>query len=368
MTRERIEVNGHDESYSPSRDPGRARPWSNGHSEGRMAASGREVTSPSSINLENDEEAQFLRTEKRVPVRRGPIAKKTATRLKTVSVLAVIVALFGCLGWAAHAYGTQASRFRIESSDSIEISGVHNASRAQVMEVVGSDIGRNIFLIPLEERKKKFEQIPWVESAAVMRLLPHRIVVSLVERTPVAFILIGTKTNLIDANGVIMGPPASRQNRYRFPVLRGLSENGAVAARSEAMKIYNRLMRELESGDSEGQHFTNQLSEIDVSDPEDLKATVSDDSGTVLIHLGASDFLERYKLYAAHIGEWRRQYHNVQGVDLRWEGQIVVNPDGEHAQPEPPPALRPIEPTKPEASQATRPANRHRRQKRGSKK
>jgi cell division protein FtsQ len=151
--------------------------------------------------------------------------------------------------------------------------------------------------------------------------------------------------------------------------LRGINENGAVGARTEAMKIYNRLMRELESGDSEGQHFTNQLSEIDLSDPEDVKATVIDDSGTVVIHLGASEFLERYKLYAAHIGEWRRQYHNVQGVDLRWEGQIVVNPDGEHAaQPEPAAAVGPIEPPNPEVSQATRPAKRHKKHKRGSRK
>jgi cell division protein FtsQ len=203
-----------------------------------------------------------------------------------------------------------------------------------------------------------------------MRLLPSRLVVSLVERTPVAFVLIGTKTSLIDANGVIMGPAASRQNKYRFPVLRGLRENGSVGERAEGMKTYNRLMRELESGDSEGQHLTNQLSEIDVSDPEDVKATVCDDSGTVLVHLGDSDFLQRYKLYAAHIGEWRRQYHNVQGVDLRWEGQIIVNPDGEHgAQPKRAAAARRIDPSKPDFAQKTQPGNRYKRQNReGSKK
>src|SRR5260370_11992677 len=204
MTRERIELNGHGES-NPWQERSRPRQWSNGHAEVRTRASVRGQF-PQSISLEGDEEVQFLRTQKRVPVRRGPITKKTANQLKTTVMLAVLVALFGCLGWAAHAYGTQTSRFRIESSDSIAIAGVHNASRAQVMDVVGSDLGRNVFLVPLQERKQKFEQIPWVESATVMRLLPNRIAVSLIEPAPVAFILIASKTSLIDGNGVIMGP------------------------------------------------------------------------------------------------------------------------------------------------------------------
>jgi hypothetical protein len=63
----------------------------------------------------------------------------------------------------------------------------------------------------------------------------------------------------------------------------------------------------------------------------------------VVIHLGASDFLERYKLFAAHIGEWRHQFKNVESVDLRYEGQIVVNPDTPRTmQPAPPPAVKPV--------------------------
>ena len=70
-----------------------------------------------------------------------------------------------------------------------------------------------------------------------------------------------------------------------------------------------------------------QLSEVDLSDPEDIKVTANEGGGTLLIHLGGSNFLERYKLYVSHIGEWRQQFQNLQSVDLRYEGQIIVNPD-----------------------------------------
>src|SRR5262249_3878234 len=65
----------------------------------------------------------------------------------------------------------------------------------------------------------------------------------------------------------------------------------------------------------------------DLSDPEDIKVTANDPGGTMVVHLGPTDFLAHYKLYVAHIAEWRQQFPNLQSVDLRFEGQVVVNPD-----------------------------------------
>jgi cell division protein FtsQ len=285
------------------------------------------------LDLDLDgEEAQFLRTSRRVPVRRGSIPKKAASQLKIAGMIAAV--LVGCSGLSAWAYGYGMSswRFRIQSSDSVEIAGVKNASRAHVMEVAGADIGRNIFFVPLDERKKQLEQIPWVEEASVMRLLPNRIAVTIHERTPVAFAQIGSRISLIDANGVVMGLPADRKTKYSFPVIRGITDTEPLSSRAAAMKIYNRLVSELSATEGEtssagGAHYVKQLSEVDLSDPENVKVTANDPGGTMVVHLGAQDFLPRYKLYVSHIAEWRQQFQNVQSVDLRYEGQVIVNPD-----------------------------------------
>jgi cell division protein FtsQ len=313
MTRERIELNGQDESPTPVA----AR---NGFSARALNLEKNDLEN-TDLEDNNDEETRFLRTEKRVPVRRGPLAKKTANRLKTALKLAVACTLAGSVAWAGHDYGVHSERFFIASSDNIDISGVHNASRAEIVRVC-DDIGRNIFSVPLDERRMQLEKIPWVESATVMRLLPGRLAVSIRERTPVAFVQIGAKIHLIDPGGVVLGPPANRQAKYSFPVIHGITETEPLSTRAAVMQIYNRLLSELGRG-----NYTAQLSEVDLSDPEDVKATINDAGGTVLIHLGSSDFLDRYKLFAAHIGEWRQQFQKVQSVDLRYEGQIVVNPD-----------------------------------------
>ncbi len=208
------------------------------------------------MNLDDldGEEAQFLRTNKRVPVRRSPIPKKAASQLKIAGIVAAAVVGAAALWAWAYGYGIHSWRFRIDSSDAVEIAGVHNASHAQVMEVAGQDIGRNIFFVPLDERQKQLEQIPWVEHASVMRLLPNRISVTIDERTPVAFAQIGPRTSLIDAGGMVMGMPANRQAKYSFPVIRGITETEPLSSRVAAMKIYNRLVDELGStdGDSAG--------------------------------------------------------------------------------------------------------------------
>ncbi|HEV8494904.1 MAG TPA: FtsQ-type POTRA domain-containing protein, partial [Candidatus Angelobacter sp.] len=168
------------------------------------------LINPEDLELDDldSEEAQFLRTQKRVPVRRSAIPRKAASQLKIAGMVAAVVVAGGGLTAWAYSYGMTSWRFRIQSSDAVEITGVKNASRAHVMEVAGADIGRNVFFVPLDERKKQLEQIPWVEEASVMRLLPNRIAVTIRERTPVAFAQIGSRISLIDANGVVMGMPA----------------------------------------------------------------------------------------------------------------------------------------------------------------
>jgi len=281
-----------------------------------------EDDSPRVLDLDPEEESPFLRAQRRVPVRRGPLAKKTANRLKIVLVaLAAVGALAVCAS-VLYSYGEHSWRFRIRSANNIEVSGMETVPRRQVMEVFATDGGRNIFSVPLDDRRRQLEAIPWVESATVIRLLPDRLRVDLVERTPVAFVRIGSRIALIDRNGVIMDLPRSR--KYSFPVVKGMSESEPLSTRAARMQMYSALMREL---DSEGAHYSQDLSEVDLSDSEDVKVVVADPSGAVLVHLGSSDFLRRYKIYLAHLQEWRQQFQKVESVDLRYERQIIVNPD-----------------------------------------
>lgn len=222
----------------------------------------------------------------------------------------------------AHALERDA-RFRIAGSSDIEATGLTEVSRADLLPVFGEDIGRNVFFVPLSARRHALEQIPWIEHATVMRVLPDQIRVAIVERQPVAFTRHGQQIGLVDANGVLLAMSARTMaaRHYSFPVVTGIDPGDSAASRKARMAVYLRLMTEL---DADGKHDSEQISEIDLTDPEDARVLLPEQGRDVLAHFGDEDFLERYQRYKAHIAEWRQQYPQLRSVDLRYENQVVL--------------------------------------------
>src|ERR1035437_4828922 len=276
------------------------------------------------VDLDVDEESPFLRGKKRVSARRSSLPKKTANRLLWACVAAVGLCVVAIAAAALYEYGERSWRFRVESSDNIEVTGMQNVTKAQIMEVMGADIGRNLFFIPLTQQKAQLEQIPWVESASVMRFVPNRLKVEIHERTPIAFARVGPRISLIDAGGTLMELP--QKHKYSFPVILGMNPGEPLSTRAPRMKAYNELVQEL---DSSGARYSQDLSEVDLSDLDNLKVRVNDPAGDVLVELGSSDYLKRYKTYVSHVQEWRQQFQKLESVNLRYDNQVIVNPDME---------------------------------------
>jgi cell division protein FtsQ len=91
------------------------------------------------------------------------------------------------------------------------------------------------------------------------------------------------------------------------------------------MEIYQRFMKEL---DATGKGFSRSVSEVDVTDPEDVKALVLASTGAanseVLVHFGDEHFLDRYNEFEKHLPEWKQQYPKLASADMRYDGQIVL--------------------------------------------
>src|SRR5205814_6413511 len=114
------------------------------------------------------------------------------------------------------------------------------------------------------------------------------------------------------------------KKQFSIPVIVGISSGEPLSTRATRVKTYNEVVREFDSG---GAHYSQDLSEVDLSDMEDVKILTNDPEGEVLVHLGSSNFLDRFKIYVAHLREWRQQFAKLESVDLRYERQIIVNPD-----------------------------------------
>ena len=217
----------------------------------------------------------------------------------------------------------QDPRFSITTSSEIGVEGNEHISRTDVLGVFGSDLERNIFKIPLAERRADLERLPWVAHATVERLLPNHLRVRIAERTPIAFVRQGSHIGLVDADGVLldMPPESAGDPHYSFPVLTGLAPDDTPELRASRMEVYRRFMSDLDSG---GQRRTQAVSEVDVTNPEDVKALVTLNNADVLVHFGDEEFLHRFESFQRHLPEWRTQYPKLASADMRYERQVVL--------------------------------------------
>jgi len=124
--------------------------------------------------------------------------------------------------------------------------------------------------VPLDARRNQLEQIPWVESASVQRILPNRLRIELTERTPVAFARNGKRAALIDAHGVILDRP--RGEDLHFPIVAGRFGRSAARPAGKRMQTYEEFVKDVElvRGGS-----SDRVSEIDLSNPKDLRVVMT---------------------------------------------------------------------------------------------
>ena len=223
-------------------------------------------------------------------------------------------------------------RFAITTSTEIAVEGNEHLSRADVLGVFGSDLQRNVFRIPLSERRADLERLPWVAHATVERLLPNHLRIHLTERTPIAFVRQGSHIGLVDASGVLldMPPESAGDPHYSFPVLTGLAPEDTPEVRAARMEVYRRFMADLDGG---GRKQTQALSEVDVTNPEDVKALVTLGGSDILVHFGDEEFLKRFQAFQQHLPEWRTQYPKLASADMRYERQVVLEMQGGAAPP-----------------------------------
>ena len=244
-------------------------------------------------------------------------------RLAAASAFLAILAIAWVAAGIVHRMVLHDDRFVLASGSSILTQGNHHLSRSQLLDVFGGDIERNILRVSLNERKAELEQIPWVKQATVMRLLPDHISILVEERKPVAFARGVGHMELVDSGGVLLkmeGKTAEDLN-YSLPVVTGISQDDPLSVRAARMNIFHDFTRDL---DISGEGISAKLSEIDLSDPEDVKALIPDRGSDVLVHFGDSDFLDRFRKYEAHLTEWRAQYPKLASVDMRYERQVVL--------------------------------------------
>lgn len=276
---------------------------------------------PSPATLEDDEGTRYRRPSKPVVVRRPQSWRRMAMITLRVALALVALAVLGGTSYAAYHFALEGEVFRLASLDAVTVEAAEHVLPEAVREQFAADVGTSLFLVPMRERRAGIEEIAWVESAHLQRVFPNGLHVYLRERTPVAFLRAGNSLSLIDAHGMLL--PIPEKAAYSFPVLSGVTEGISQEERRERIALYLEFISELKA---EPVDYTPQVSELDLADPDNLRAAVTDSNGSVWLELGRGNYREKFETYLEHRSLWRESGEQVRSVDLRYRGQIVLNP------------------------------------------
>ena len=205
-------------------------------------------------------------------------------------------------------------------SPSLHIEGLHYASKVKVLNVFAADFDRSVYLMPLQQRRRQLIAVDWVKDATLSRIWPNQVTIQMTERKPVAFVTLAlesglAQTGLIDTDGVILQTPS--KSRFQLPVLTGVKAGDSQESRRARVRHMERLLQEIGP-------LGEKLSEIDVTDRDNLKVTVQQDHRALVLLLGERNFARRLQNFVNHYAEIRKRLPNATTLDLRLEDRITV--------------------------------------------
>jgi len=252
-----------------------------------------------------------------------------AATLSLGTIFAVYVA-WRCGNWALDHFVYDNKAFAIEQ---IDISTDCVIALEQLRSWSGVRNGANLFALDLARVKRDLELVPAIQFAYVERILPHTLRIRVVEREPIAQI----QGYLVDANGYAMVPLTSQQRAApaeageRYPIITGISAAEVRAGRQVESPRARAALRFINAFDRSAMGTVVDIARIDVSHPEVLQVSTSQQNEITFL---AGDFdrqLNRWWLVYENGLRSARQISSLDlsvadNIPLRWLDTAAVPP------------------------------------------
>jgi cell division protein FtsQ len=207
----------------------------------------------------------------------------------------------------------------------ITVNGNARLSRGEVLALLDGLAGRNMLLVSLDEWRQKVLTSPWVEDAALRRVLPGTVDVIIAERAPIGIGRIAGGLYLLDEHGGIIDEYGPHHADFDLPIIDGLAPK-ARSARDQLVvdearaALASRVISSLQGRPE----LASRVSQIDVSDARDAVVILKND--TALVRIGDDQFAERLQSYLDLVAALREKVPQIDYVDLRFGERVYVRP------------------------------------------
>ena len=210
--------------------------------------------------------------------------------------------------------------------DAISIQGNQRISNGEVLALVGELRGQNILKADLHVYRDRLATAGWVDTVALRRVLPSTVEIILEEREPSGLARFGRQLYVIDAVGTVIAPHGPGSADVDLPIVTGLSSSDA-ADDDGRLRLATQVLSALRIDPK----LAAQVSEIDVRDPYDAVILLNDDP--TLVRVGSERFAERVREYQELAPALRTHVPDIDYVDMRFEGRVVIGPGSGSVEP-----------------------------------
>lgn len=245
-----------------------------------------------------------------------------ARRRLLVRAFIVAVAIGLSVFWSVSAL----QQSPIFSVSTISVNGNRWISTGEILTLIDSLRGQNIFLADLEIQRSYLQASAWVKEVNLRRILPSTVIVSVTERQPLGVARHGGRLYLVDALGEVVDEYGPRFAEFDFPIIDGLFL-GDVSEKNRAeigrVKLATQLLRQV----ADREELAVRISQVDVENPRDAVVLLNGDPA--FIHLGNERFVERLETYLDLASTLRAHVPKIDYVDLRFDRRVYVRPVGD---------------------------------------
>ena len=206
----------------------------------------------------------------------------------------------------------------------ITVHGHERLSRGEVLALLDGLAGESLVTADLESWRQKLLTSPWVEDAAIRRMFPGTLAVTITERRPIGIGRIRGTLYLVDESGVIIDEFGPNYADFDLPVIDGLAaqEPGTALVDQSRAALVDRLMSELQRWPE----LAARISQIDVTDARN--AVVMLEGDPALVRIGDQRFSERLHAYLDLVPTLQERIPEIDYVDLRFDERVYVRPLG----------------------------------------
>ena len=262
-------------------------------------------------------DGKFLRPKRRREEKGGERFQGIVKKAIRVAFQLLLLSFFLFIGHWVYVHLLSDPYFRVRE---VEVEGGRRIPKEILLSLTVMEGMPNLFSVKLKDVVKRLESYPWIEQVRVRKVFPHKIVIQVEERKPMAIIQL-EELYYVDTQGEIFTPVGDR-DEYNYPYVTGLSRRVLERDPVEAKRLITKALELLRMVSQKKVPPLEEISEIHMEKAFGIHCFTKSEG--VEVKMGWEDFEEKLKRLPLIWSDLRRRGFSAVSIDCSDLKRMVV--------------------------------------------